>query len=82
MLFGGAAEGRAAESKCLHGLGRRLSVGAVKAAGFAFIGAQRRALTEEAGGSGAGFGQEGQVNLFSGESRKGILEKESGEAPF
>jgi len=62
LLFGGAAEGRAVESKCLHGRGRRLSVGAVKAAGSAFIGAQRRALTEEADGSGAGFGQEGRVN--------------------
>jgi hypothetical protein len=59
LLFGGAAEGRAVESKCLHGRGRRLSVGAVKAAGFAFIGAQRRALTGEADGSGAEFGQEG-----------------------
>jgi len=39
--------------------GRRLSVRAVKAAGFAFIEAQRRALTEEADESGAEFGQEG-----------------------
>jgi len=30
--------------------------------GLAFIGAQRRPLTEEADGSGAGFGQEGQAN--------------------
>jgi hypothetical protein len=59
LLFGGAAEGRAVECKCLHGQGRRLSVRAVKAAGFAFIAAQRRALTEEADGSGAEFGQEG-----------------------
>jgi hypothetical protein len=40
--------------------GRRLSVRAVKAAGFAFIEAKRRALTEQADGSGAGFSQEGQ----------------------
>jgi hypothetical protein len=32
----------------------------VKAALLAFIGAKRRALTGEAGGSGAGFSQEGQ----------------------
>jgi hypothetical protein len=30
-----------------------------KAAGLAFIGAERRALAEEADGSGAGFSQEG-----------------------
>ena len=42
---------------------RRLSARAVKAAGLrgvAFIEAKRRALTELAGGSGAGFSQEGQ----------------------
>ncbi len=39
--------------------GSRLSVRAVKAAGLAFIGAKRRAFTEEADRSGAGFGQEG-----------------------
>ena len=53
------------KQNALHGGGKRLSVRAVKAAGLAFIGAQRRALTEEAGGSGAGFGQEGQANLAS-----------------
>ena len=47
---------------------------------WAFIGAQRRALTEEAGGSGAGFGQEGQVNLFSKETHEGIVEEESRQA--
>jgi hypothetical protein len=51
------------KSKSLHGEGRRLSVRAVKAAGWAFIGAKRRALTEEADGSGAGFSQEGMVKL-------------------
>jgi len=59
LLFGGAAEGRAVECKCLHGQGRRLSVRAVKAAGFAFIAAQRRTLTEEADGSGAGLARKG-----------------------
>jgi len=38
---------------------RRLAVRAVKAAGFAFMGAKRTALTEEAGGLGAGFGRKG-----------------------
>ena len=39
----------------------RLAVRAVKAAVFAFMGAQRTALTEEAGGLGAGFRLEGQI---------------------
>jgi hypothetical protein len=51
---------RAWKANALHGGGRRLSVRAVKAAGLAFIGAKRRVLTEEAGGSGAAFSQEGQ----------------------
>jgi hypothetical protein len=51
------------KSKSLHGGGRRLSVRAVKAAVCAFIGAKRRALTEGADGSGAGFSQEGMVKL-------------------
>jgi len=55
----GAAASRAFEANTLHGGGRRLSLRAVKAAGFALIGAQRRALTGEAEGSGAEFGQEG-----------------------
>jgi len=52
----------AEETFALRGGVRRLSVRAVKAAVWAFMGAERTALTEEAGGSGAGFGQEGQVN--------------------
>ena len=51
--------GRAFEANALHGGGTRLSVRAVKAAGFAFIGAKRRALTGKAEGSGAEFSQEG-----------------------
>jgi hypothetical protein len=47
------------EPKTLHGEGWRLSVRAVKAAVCAFIGAKRRSLTGVAGGSGAGFGQDG-----------------------
>jgi hypothetical protein len=41
----------------------RLAVRAVKAAVLAFIEAKRRALTEGADGSGAGFSQEGMVEL-------------------
>src|SRR5258708_4804345 len=48
------------KTNAVPGRGRRLSVRAVKAAGQAFIGAKRRALTEDADGSGAGLGQEGQ----------------------
>jgi hypothetical protein len=49
------------KANALRGGGRRLSVGAVKGAGvWAFTGAKRKPLTEEAGGSGAGFSQEGQ----------------------
>jgi hypothetical protein len=44
----------------LHGGPKRLSVRAVKGAFFAFTGAKRKPLTEEADGSGAGFSQEGQ----------------------
>ena len=48
--------------------GSRLSDRAVKAAGLAFMGAKRTALTEEAGGSGAGFGREGQESERIGRS--------------
>ncbi len=37
----------------------------VNGAAYAFIGAKRRPLTEEADGSGAGFSQEGQANEIS-----------------
>jgi hypothetical protein len=40
--------------------GWRLAVRAVKGAGFAFTGAKRKPLTEEADGLGAGCSQEGQ----------------------
>jgi hypothetical protein len=59
FCFAGNAE-RCIKSNALRGEGMRLSVRAVKAALLAFIGAKRRALTGEAGGSGAGFSQEGQ----------------------
>jgi len=51
------------KSKSLHGGGRRLSVRAVKAAVYAFIETKWRALTEGADGPGAGFSQEGMVEL-------------------
>jgi len=60
-LLCGKREAVHKKANALHGEGRRLSVRAVKAAGWAFIGAQRRALTEQADGSGAGFSQEGQT---------------------
>ena len=41
--------------------GWRLAVRAVKGAGYAFTGAKRTPLTEEADGLGAGFPQEGHV---------------------
>jgi hypothetical protein len=50
----------------------RLAVRAVKAAVFAFMGAQRTALTEEAGGLGAGFVWKGKgirESLLKGDSR-------------
>jgi hypothetical protein len=47
-------------SNDLRGGETSLSGRTVKAAGSAFIEAQRRALTGEAAGSGAGFSQEGQ----------------------
>jgi hypothetical protein len=48
------------KSKCPHSEARRLAVRAVKGAPFVFIGAQRRPLTAEADGPGAGFQREGQ----------------------
>jgi hypothetical protein len=48
---------------------QRLAVRAVNGASSAFIGAQRRPLTGEAGGLGAGFGQEGQVGQLGLRSR-------------
>jgi hypothetical protein len=41
----------------------RLAVRAVKGAPFAFTGAKRKPLTEEAHGLGAGFCQEGQIEM-------------------
>jgi len=51
------------KSKSLRGGEKRLTVRAVKAAVWALIAAKRRALTEGADGSGAGFGHEGMVKL-------------------
>jgi hypothetical protein len=55
------------KNKFLRGEGTRLSVRAVKGAWVrAFTGAKRKPLTEEAGGSGAGFSQEGMTNCGAG----------------
>src|SRR5258707_8146845 len=50
------------KQKPFHGRGRRLSVRPRRQGrrGVVFTGAKRKPLTEEAGGSGAGFSQEGQ----------------------
>src|SRR5882762_2373783 len=60
LLLRGTAESGALKANALPGGARRLAVRAVKAAELAFIEAKRRALTEQAVGSGAGFQQEGQ----------------------
>ena len=53
------------KNKALRGGEARQSVRAVKAAGLAFIGAARRALTEEAGGW-RRLAQEGRFRRVSG----------------
>ena len=60
--------------------GRRQAVGAVKAAFSAFIGAKRRALTEEAGGPGAGLGRKGKKDptIFC---RFGLVSSDSNSRP-
>jgi len=55
-----ATQSGALKANALPGGGKRLTVRAVKGAVLAFIGAQRRPFTGEAGGSGAVFQQEGQ----------------------
>ena len=64
--------------------GWRLSVRAVKPAGWAFIGAKRRGLTEEADGSGAGFSQEGHLHLERTDRSNSVASKfpRSSDAPF
>jgi len=63
LLLRGTAESGALKANALPGGAKRLAVRAVKAAVLAFIGAKWRALTEEAGGPGAGFQQEGRKKL-------------------
>src|SRR5207245_9471198 len=48
------------KNKALPSRPRRFAACAVKAAQFAFIGAKRRALTEEAGGEAQSFGRKGR----------------------
>ena len=54
------------KNNALRGEGMRLSVRAVKAAGLAFIGAERRALTEEADGQAQGLARKGRRAASSG----------------
>jgi hypothetical protein len=65
MDLGFASQRRGGEPRmkknALRGRRGCLCVRAVKAAGWAFIGAKRRALTEGADGSSAGFSQEGHL---------------------
>jgi len=61
LLLRGTAESGALKANALPGGARRLAVRAVKAAWFSRSSERsERALTEEAGGPGAGFQQEGQ----------------------
>jgi len=60
FAFDATPESGALKANALPDGWERLTVCAVKGAAFAFIGAKRRPLTGEAGGSGAGFKQEGQ----------------------
>jgi hypothetical protein len=55
FAFEATPESGALKANALPGGWARLAVRAVKGAGFAFIGAKRRPLTGEAGGSGAVF---------------------------
>jgi hypothetical protein len=62
LLLRGTAESGALKANALPGGARRLAVRAVKAAWFSRSSERSvRALTEEAGGPGAGFQQEGQT---------------------
>jgi hypothetical protein len=65
IFVGPAQRTRAGGTNALRGGGRLLSIRAVNGAAYAFIGAKRRPLTEEADGSGAGLSQEGQANEIS-----------------
>src|SRR5260370_36643404 len=60
LLLRGTAKSGALKANALPGGARRMAVRAVKGAGVAFIEAKGRALTEQAGGSSAGFQPEGQ----------------------
>src|SRR5207245_10316666 len=61
LLLRGTAESGALKANALRGGARRLAARAVKAAWVSRSSERSgRALTEEAGGSGAGFSQEGQ----------------------
>jgi len=64
------------KANALHGGGRRLSVRAVKGAGvWRSMERSGNPCTEEAGGSGAGFSQEGQEGLRQIRLRNGGKEQ-------
>src|SRR5258707_11655724 len=66
LLLRGTAESGALKANALPGGAKRLAVRAVKAAWFSRSSERsERALTEEAGGPGAGFQQEGQKMRIS-----------------
>jgi hypothetical protein len=64
----GTTESGVLKANTLPGRPRRLAVGAVKGAQFAFIERSERPLTE-AGGTGAGFQQEGQNKVGNYQGR-------------
>jgi hypothetical protein len=65
LLLRGTTESGALKANALPGGARRLAVRAVKAAWFSRSSKRSvRALTEEAGGPGAGFSQEGLEEVF------------------
>src|SRR5882762_1486849 len=80
LLLRGTAESGALKANALPGGARRLAVRAVKAAWFSRSSERSgRALTEEAGGPGAGFQQEGQnkvahfLEILTGEFRGDLI---------
>src|SRR5258708_28671778 len=78
LLLRGTAKSGALKANALPGGARRLAVRAVKAARFSRSSERSgRALTEEAGGPGAGFEQEGQGDESSeSEARRCMLPTE------
>src|SRR5207237_8004497 len=77
LLLRGTAESGALKANALPGGARRLAVRAVKAACFSRSSERSgRALTEEAGGPGAGFQQEGHQTENCSEAARANLLRE------